>query len=67
MANGQEMARTGGELVGPMTAFADGPDQMREVIREHVDIGVDNIKLSMSGEEVGTIVSLSTFEHSGLH
>lgn len=54
LANGQEMARTGGELVAPMTAFADGPDQMREVIREHVDIGVDNIKLSMSGEEVSS-------------
>ena len=56
LANGQEMARTGGELVGPMTAFADGPDQMREVIREHVDIGVDNIKLSMSGEEVSALL-----------
>jgi hypothetical protein len=25
---------------------------MRKVIREHVEVGVDNIKLSMSGEEV---------------
>jgi hypothetical protein len=56
LANGQEMARTDGELVAPMTAFADGPDQMRKVIREHVDIGVDNIKLSMSGEEVSAAV-----------
>ena len=46
------MARRGGELVGGITAFADGPDEMRKVIREHVKIGVDNIKLSMSGEEV---------------
>ena len=62
LANGQEMARTGGELVGPMTAFADGPDQMRKVIREHVDIGVDNIKLSMSGEEVSVaVIASSTF------
>ncbi|KAK5170673.1 uncharacterized protein LTR77_005263 [Saxophila tyrrhenica] len=53
LANGQEMARTDGELVGGITAFADGPDEMRQVIREHVELGVDNIKLSMSGEEVG--------------
>lgn len=46
------MARRDGELVAGITAFADGPDEMREVIRHHVDIGVDNIKLSMSGEEV---------------
>jgi septum formation topological specificity factor MinE len=50
------MARRDGELVGGITAFADGPDEMREVIREHVEIGVDNIKLSMSGEEVGCSV-----------
>jgi hypothetical protein len=29
-----------------------GPLEMREVIRHHVKIGVDQIKLSMSGEEV---------------
>lgn len=46
------MARRDGALVAGITAHADGPDEMREVIREHVDIGVDNIKLSMSGEEV---------------
>nr|OQO21856.1 hypothetical protein B0A51_09342 [Rachicladosporium sp. CCFEE 5018] len=57
LANGQEMARRGGELVGGITAFADGPDEMREVIREHVELGVDNIKLSMSGEEITEIRS----------
>jgi hypothetical protein len=46
------MARRGGELVGGITAFANGPDEMREVIRHHVGIGVDNVKLSISGEEV---------------
>lgn len=51
MANGQDMAKRDGELVGGITAFADGPDEMRKVIREHVELGVDNIKLSMSGEE----------------
>ncbi|CAI7606096.1 hypothetical protein N7533_012396 [Penicillium manginii] len=55
LANGQEMARTGGELVGGITAYADGPEQMREVIREHIDIGVDQVKLSMSGESITEI------------
>lgn len=52
LANGKEMARRGGEIVAHITAFADGPDEMREVIQHHIGIGVDQIKLSMSGEEV---------------
>lgn len=52
LANGKEMARRGGELAEGITAYADGPDEMREVIRHHVDLGVDQIKLSMSGEAV---------------
>lgn len=52
LANGKEMARRNGELVTGITAFADGPDEMRKVSRHHMDIGVDNIKLSMFGEEV---------------
>ncbi|KZT28207.1 isoaspartyl dipeptidase-like protein [Neolentinus lepideus HHB14362 ss-1] len=52
LANGKEMARRDGELVAGITAYADGPDEMREVIRHHVALGVDNIKLSMSGEEI---------------
>lgn len=71
LANGQEMAKRDGELVGGITAFANG--QMRCVkckshsllkeysscftfgglrIREHVELGVDQIKLSRSGESV---------------
>ncbi|KAJ5713572.1 uncharacterized protein N7483_010753 [Penicillium malachiteum] len=52
LANGQEMARRGGELVGGITAYADGPEEMREVIREHIELGVDQVKLSMSGESI---------------
>jgi hypothetical protein len=53
LANAQEIARRDGELVAGITAFADGPEEMRQVIREHVtEVGADNIKLSMSGEEV---------------
>ncbi|TVY36114.1 hypothetical protein LOCC1_G006070 [Lachnellula occidentalis] len=37
---------------GDIPAYADGPEEMREVIRHHVKLGVDNIKLSMSGEEI---------------
>lgn len=55
LANGKEMARRDGDLVAGITAYADGPDEMREVIRHHVDLGVDQIKLSMSGEEVGPV------------
>jgi imidazolonepropionase-like amidohydrolase len=52
LANGKEMARREGDLVASISAFADGPDEMREVIRGHIGLGVDQIKLSMSGEEV---------------
>lgn len=52
LANGKEMARRDGALVDGITAYADGPDEIREVIRHHVNLGVGNIKLSMSGEEV---------------
>ncbi|KAK5048570.1 hypothetical protein LTR84_005661 [Exophiala bonariae] len=57
LANGKEMARRNGDLVAGITAFADGPDEMREVIRHHVKLDVDNIKLSMSGEEITEIRS----------
>ena len=53
LANGKEMAVPDGELVSGITAFAKGPLEMREVIRHHIkDVGVDQIKLSMSGEEI---------------
>jgi hypothetical protein len=55
LANGKEMARRNGDLVASITAFADGPDEMREVIQHHVKLGVDNIKLVMSGEEVSVL------------
>ena len=57
LANGKEMARRDGDLVAGITAYADGPDEMRQVINHHVNLGVDQIKLSMSGEEVLGIAS----------
>lgn len=52
LANAKEIARTEGELVAGITAYADGPAEFEEVIKRHVEIGADQIKLSMSGEEV---------------
>ncbi|KAI1640575.1 hypothetical protein F4809DRAFT_396579 [Biscogniauxia mediterranea] len=52
LANAKEIARRDGDLVPGITAYADGPEEMRKVIKHHVDLGVDQIKLSMSGEEI---------------
>jgi hypothetical protein len=52
VANGKEMAKHDGDLESAITAFADTPEEMRQVIQHHAGIGVDNIKLVMSGEEV---------------
>ncbi|MFI0446342.1 amidohydrolase family protein [Actinomadura sp. 6N118] len=52
LANGPEIAVTGGALVKSITKFADGPEGMRRAVRELVDLGVDQIKLSMTGEEI---------------
>lgn len=41
-----------GELVAGITAFAKGPEEMRTVIQHHIALGVDTIKLSMSGEQI---------------
>ncbi|RDW63336.1 hypothetical protein BP6252_10881 [Coleophoma cylindrospora] len=57
LANGKEMARRDGDLVAGITAYADGPDEMRQVIQHHVNLGVDQIKLSMSGEEITEVRS----------
>jgi N-acetylglucosamine-6-phosphate deacetylase len=53
LANGMEIARRDGELCAGITAYAGGTEEMREVIRNHiVKVGVDTVKLSMSGEQV---------------
>lgn len=52
LANGPEIAVTGGALVKGITWFADGPEEMRKTVRKLIDIGVDQIKLSMTGEEI---------------
>ena len=52
LANGPEIAVTGGALIKSITKFADGPEGMRKAVRELVELGVDQIKLSMTGEEI---------------
>ncbi|CAI6091814.1 unnamed protein product [Clonostachys chloroleuca] len=58
LANAREIAKPEGELVAGITRFAEGPDEMREVIKHNIqNIGVDNIKISISGEEITEIRS----------
>ncbi|KAF2169452.1 hypothetical protein M409DRAFT_36169 [Zasmidium cellare ATCC 36951] len=52
LANGREIAKRDAELASGITAFADGPLEMREIIRQHRKTGVDQVKLSMSGEAI---------------
>lgn len=52
LANGQEIATTGGAIVPGITRHADGPDDMRKAVREFISIGVDNVKLSMTGDDI---------------
>lgn len=52
LANGQEIATTGGSIVPGITRHADGPDEMRKAVREFILLGVDNIKLSMTGDDI---------------
>lgn len=52
LSNGQEISTTGGAIVPSVTKYADGPDGMRRVVREFCSLGVDNLKLSMTGDEI---------------
>jgi len=52
LVNSQEISTTGGAIVLSITKFADGPEQMRKVAREFLALGVDNIKLSMTGDYI---------------
>lgn len=52
LANSQEISTTGGAIVPVVTKFADGVDEMRKVVREFLSLGVDNVKLSMTGDYI---------------
>ncbi|WP_254785665.1 hypothetical protein [Arthrobacter sp. ok362] len=52
LANAQETATTAGALVRGIAQIADGVQEMRKVDRETIGLGVDQIKLRISGEEI---------------
>ncbi|KAL7418787.1 hypothetical protein Q5752_006470 [Cryptotrichosporon argae] len=49
LANGSQISVTGGAIVPGIANFADDPDKMRKLVRENISLGVNNIKLSMTG------------------
>lgn len=51
-SNAQEMAPRDGALIPGITSFADNAEEAYSEIKRHIDVGVDQIKLSMSGEEI---------------
>ncbi|MFW0796763.1 amidohydrolase family protein [Gordonia sp. CPCC 205515] len=61
LANGPEIAVTGGAIVKSITKFADGPEGMRKAVRELVAVGVDQVKLSMTGEEIADMHADDTY------
>ena len=61
LANGPEIAVTGGAIIRSITKFADGPEGMRKAVRELVAVGVDQIKLSMTGEEIADMHADDTY------
>ncbi|PYH45566.1 uncharacterized protein BP01DRAFT_44023 [Aspergillus saccharolyticus JOP 1030-1] len=52
LANCSEVTKPGGAIVPKISRYADGPEEMRKVVREFVQLGADNIKLSMTGDNV---------------
>ncbi|KAI1314134.1 hypothetical protein F5Y03DRAFT_336226 [Xylaria venustula] len=48
----QEITTTGGAIVPSISKMADGADAMRGAVREFISLGIDNIKLSMTGDYV---------------
>ncbi|KAF8575219.1 hypothetical protein K439DRAFT_1649598 [Ramaria rubella] len=52
LANAKEIAPRDGSLVDDITAFADTPEELAQIIKDNVTLGIDQIKLSMSGEEI---------------
>lgn len=52
LANCQEITTTGGAIIPSISRYADGEDAMRKTVREYIELGADNIKLSMTGDYV---------------
>jgi len=52
LANGKEMAPNDGALIPGITQFIESPEEAEAVIAQFAEEGIDQIKLSMSGEEI---------------
>lgn len=52
LANGKEMAPNDGALIPGITQFIETPEEAEDVVAEFAAQGIDQIKLSMSGEEI---------------
>lgn len=52
LANAQEMAPREGALVAGITRYVDSVEEIEAAIAEFAEMGVDNVKFSMSGEEI---------------
>jgi len=52
LANCREMAPSDGALIPGITAFIETPEEAVAMINRSADLGADQVKLSMSGEEI---------------
>ncbi|KAJ7437450.1 hypothetical protein B0H11DRAFT_1935918 [Mycena galericulata] len=52
LANGKEMAPAAGALVGGITRFVETKEDIEKAVNEMADMGIDQCKFSMSGEEI---------------
>jgi imidazolonepropionase-like amidohydrolase len=52
LASCQEVTTTGGAIIPSISRYADGEDGMRRTVRDFIELGADNIKLSMTGDYV---------------
>ncbi|KAI0110758.1 hypothetical protein GGR51DRAFT_75707 [Nemania sp. FL0031] len=57
LASCQEIATTGGSIIPSISKHADGEDGMRQAVQESLSLGIDNIKLSMTGDYVHETMS----------
>ncbi len=61
LANRQEISATGGAIVPSVTRFADSVEEMRKIVRYFYSLGVDNIKLSMTGDKIHNTMRSETY------
>ncbi|KAJ6598068.1 dipeptidase [Mycena vulgaris] len=52
LANGKEMAPAAGALIGGITRFVETKEDIERAVNEFVDMGIDQCKFSMSGDEI---------------